>query len=261
MFKKNYGNSKGFKKNEGKGGTRSRGFYDGMTGTKTFGGEGVKEKKPYATEATKDLKKPFNKKPMKKFAPKFDYKKAIEVLGKDIVMGIKITNPKLLNGHIIELNDYVNAKTNNYLKDGDKLLRCKWQLKRIAVRTENGVQTFDLKGNNDTFKIDNRMYLVQMLFEENVVGKQGMKLCVNGFEVYALLRDFDYIELAPVPSKDFEYKYITIRGERKAEDKSLNTRRLELKITDSQMDKLEYLRQLKGKDCIADVVRKLIADA
>ena len=256
MFKRNY-ESKGFKKNEGKGGTRPRGFYDN------------KEKKfNDATPEKHEFKKPFVKKAQqgqkifkKSFSPKFDYKKAIEVLGKDVIMGIKITNPKLLNGHVIELNDYVNARSNNYLKDGDKLLRCKWQLKRIDIRTENGIKSFDLKGNNDTFKIDNRMYLVQMLFEENAIGKQGMKLCLSGFESYALLRDLECIELSPVPSKDFEYKYITIRGERKSEDKSLNTRRLELKITDSQMDKLEYIRQRDGKDCIADVVRKLIADA
>ena len=254
MFKKSFESTKGVKKNEGKGGTRPRGFYDN------------KEKK-FDKPATKEVKKPFVKKAQgkpfakKSFVLKFDYKKAIEVLGKDVVLGIKITNPKLLNGHIIELNDYVNSRTNSYLKDGDKLLRCKWQLKRIDIRTEDGIKSFVLKGNSDTFKIDNRVYLVQMLFEENVTGKQGMKLCVNGFESYALLRDLECIELAPVASKDFEYKYITIRGEKRAEDKSLNTRRLELKITDSQMDKLEYIRQRDGKDCIADVVRKLIAEA
>ena len=257
MFKGSFG-SKGFKKNEGKGGTKPRGFYDNKEKTFT-----TTEKKPFVKKpvgsTTGGFKKPFTKK--SSFVPKFDYKKAIEVLGKDVIMNIKITNPKLLNGHVIELTDYVNARNNNYLKDGDKLLRCKWQLKRIDIRSNGEIKSFDIKGNSDTFKIDNRIYLVQMLFEENVLGKQGMKLCLSGFESYALLRDLECIELAPVPSKDFEYKYITIRGEKRAEDKSLNTRRLELKITDSQMDKLEYLRQKLGKDCVADVVRKIIAEA
>lgn len=251
--------------------TGNRDYKKGFTGNKFDNKGGFKK------DFKKDFKKPFNKdgksfgkggnKSFKKPNNFIDFKKIAEVLGDDVITKLRITNGRLLNGKNLELTDYVNPRTGKYIKAGDKVFKCRWQLKQIGIRTSNPsepVVYYPLKGTCATFRHNGVEYVVQTLFREDENGKVGMRVCVNGFETYALLREFECIDLVPSPAKDpkEELKCITLREnwKTKTEEEVLSKRKLELRVTDDQMDKLEHLRRLYGMETVADVLRKIIAE-
>lgn len=266
MFNKKSSNTKG---KQSKGGTLPKGFFNKKEGSekkfdsskpKTFDKPFDKFNKKFDKKDGKFSKKPFEKR-------EFNASGAIQkILGKEVVTRLRITNPKFINFRNLELTDYVNPSTGRYIGIGDRVAKCMWQLDKIVIRKDDdtGVLEYKLKGRKGTFEHNGILYAVQTIMVTDENGKKGMRVAINGFETYNLMKNFEYVDLVPSfrSPKDIPHDLGTVNITRikKEEEKEVKERRFEFRITDNQLEKLRAKCIELGMQNMSDVLRKLISD-